>query len=226
MKIVILGASGMVGQGVLRECLLAGDVSEVLAIGRTRIDTTHPKLRQLVRADLLDYLDVEEQLRGYDACFFTLGVSASEVNEATYVAINHDLPLAVADVLARLNPNMVFTYVSGAHTDSTEQGPVMWARVKGRTENALQHLPFKAVYLFRPGVIEPAHGEISKTRGYRWFYAMLGWSLPLLRRALPNYILSTEQLGIAMLQAARIGVAKPVLEITDIVALAKMGGFK
>ncbi len=224
MKIILFGASGMVGQGVLRECLLADDVSDVLCIGRTRIGNAHPKLRQIVRADLFDYADVEDELRGFDACFFTLGVSASEVDEASYARTNHDLPLAAASVLARLNPQMTFAYVSGAHTDGSEQGRVMWARVKGRTENALLRLPFKAAVMFRPGAILPAHGEVSKTRAYRIFYRWFGWSLPPLRRLFPNHILGTEQIGIAMLQAARGGSPKHVLEIADIVALAQRAG--
>ncbi len=221
MKVILFGGSGMIGQGVLRECLLAEDVDEVLAIGRTQLALGHPKLRQIVRADLFNYTEMEAELHGFDACFFTLGVSASEVDETGYARINRDLPILVATTLARFNPSMVFTYVSGAGTDSTERGRVMWARVKGSTENALMRIPFKGAYMFRPGAIVPAHGEVSKTRAYRWSYAALGWGLPLLRRAFPNFILTTEQIGIAMLQTVRVGSARPILETADIANLAK-----
>ncbi|MGH8447301.1 MAG: NAD(P)H-binding protein, partial [Solimonas sp.] len=158
MKIVLFGATGMVGAGTLRLCLQAADVEQVLVVGRTPVGQQHPKLRELLRADLHDYGDVEQQLAGYDACFFCLGVSSAGMSEADYTRITYDLTMAAATTLAGLNPQMSFIYVSGAGTDSSERGGSMWARVKGRTENALQALPFKAVYLFRPGVIQPLHG--------------------------------------------------------------------
>ena len=163
MKILIVGATGMVGQGVLRECLAASDVSEVTVLGRTKIESAHPKLRQLVQDDLFDLAPVESALRGMDACFFCLGVSSSGMSEAAYQHITYDLTLAVATVLARLSPAMTFVYVSGAGTDSSEHGRSMWARVKGQTENALNALPFASVYLFRPAIIQPMHGIESKT---------------------------------------------------------------
>ena len=221
MKVILFGASGMLGQGVLREALRADDVSQVLVVGRTALQQDDPKLRQLVRADLFDYSGLEADLSGYDACLFCLGVSASEIDEAGYVRINHDLPLAAAKVLSRLNPQMVFVYVSGAGTDSSEQGRVMWARVKGRTENALQRLPFRGVYLLRPAAIQPMHGEQSKTRSYRLFYRWLGWTLPLLRTLFPHLVLTTEQIGRAMLATVRRGAPRPVLEVRDIAELGR-----
>lgn len=221
MNVLIFGATGMVGQGVLRECLLAGDVQRVTAVGRTATGMQHPKLRDLSVPDLMDYRAVEGDLRGYDACFFCLGVSSVGMDEAQYTRITHDLTLAAAEVLARLNPQMTFVYVSGVGTDSTERGSSMWARVKGRTENALRRLPFKAVYLFRPGVIQPLNGARSKTRVYAVQYAIAGWLLPPLRALLPRQILTTESVGQAMLAVARRGAPKPVLEPGDIYDAAR-----
>ncbi|KWB20489.1 epimerase [Burkholderia cepacia] len=220
MKIILFGASGMVGQGVLRECLLAADVETVLVIVRKPIDVQHAKLRQLVCTDLFDYSGVKAQLSGYDACLFCLGSSSSGASEADFARINHDLPLAAAHALADTNRAMVFVYVSGAGTDSTEHGRVMWANVKGRTENALQTLGFKAVYLFRPGFIVPANGEVSKTKIYRWIYGSLGWALALLAKALPTQILDTEQIGLAMLHVASGSQTQPVVDSAAIHRLA------
>lgn len=216
MKVILFGASGMVGQGVLRECLAAPDVDEVLVVGRSALGVADPKLREIVHQDLFDYAAIEPMLSGYDACFFCLGVSAAGMDEPRYTRLTHDLTLAAAGTLARLNPAMAFVYVSGAGTDASEQGRSMWARVKGRTENALRRLPFRAVYLFRPGFIEPAHGERSKTRVYRLIYALSGPLVPLLRRLFPRQILSTVSIGRAMLSVARHGATNAVLESADI----------
>jgi uncharacterized protein YbjT (DUF2867 family) len=218
MKVLLFGASGMVGQGVLRECLLAPDVEEVLAVGRAPLDQRHPKLRQLVHADFSDFSAAEAGLAGFDACFWCLGATAGGKSEAEYTRISHGFTLAAARPLARLNPGMTFVYVSGAGTDGTARGRVMWARVKGRTENDLLALPFKAV-MFRPAGIIPVHGEVSKTTAYRIFYAVLGPLLPLLRRVVPSAVTTTELIGRAMLNAARFGAPKPVLESADIDAL-------
>ncbi|WP_175997578.1 NAD-dependent epimerase/dehydratase family protein [Burkholderia stabilis] len=220
MKVIVFGASGMVGQGVLRECLLAPDVESVLVVGRSALTMQHPKMQQLVRPDLFDYADIEARFDGYDACFFCLGVSASETDEAGFVRINHDLPLAVGQVLVRRHAAMVFVYVSGGGTDSTERGPVMWARVKGKTENALQRLGFRAVYLFRPGFILPLNGEQSKTRMLRQLYSYMGWAFAMLRKLFPEKILDTVRMGQAMLQIARHGNDTAVVESADISRLA------
>lgn len=221
MKVLIFGATGMVGQGVLRECLRAPDVEGVQTVGRTRTAQLDPRLNELILPDLMDYRAVEASLTGFDACFFCLGVSSAGMQEADYARLTCDLTLAAAQTLARLNPKMTFVYVSGAGTDSTEHGRTMWARVKGRTENALLRLPFKAVYLFRPGVIEPLNGAVSKTRSYRLFYAVARPLLSTLRALFPNHILSTEDIGQAMLAVARQGAAKAVLEAADIRALSR-----
>jgi uncharacterized protein YbjT (DUF2867 family) len=219
MNIVLFGASGMVGQGVLRECLLAADVRRVLCVGRAALGQRHEKLDELVHADLSDYAAVEDRLAGYDACFFCLGVSSGGMIEAQYRRLTYDYTLAAAGTLARLNPGMTFIYVSGAGTDSSERGRSMWARVKGATENALLRLPFKAAYMFRPGAIRPLHGIKSKTRAYRIAYAVAAPLLPLIQLLAPAAITTTEQIGRAMLHAARQGAPKVLLETRDINAL-------
>lgn len=210
----------MVGQGVLRECLLDPEIESVLSIGRTAMGKQHGKLREIVRKDLFNYADIENELRGYDACFFCLGVTSTGKTEPDYRHLTYDLTLAAAEVLARLDPSMTFIYVSGTGTDSTERGPSMWARVKGATENALLRLPFKAAYMFRPGVIQPMHGEISKTRLYRVMYVFTGWMIPLLIRVFPKYVTTTERMGRAMIEVAKRGAPKKVLETRDINDLA------
>ncbi len=221
MKILIFGATGMVGQGALRECLLADDVTLVQTIGRTATDRQHPKLKELVQQDLFDYSTIEAELENFDACFFCIGVTSSGMTEAQYTRLTHDLTLAAAQVLARLNPQMTFVYVSGAGADSSETSTTMWARVRGRLENALQRLPFKAVYVFRPGIIQPLHGIRSKTGSYRWFYMLSRPLLPLLRAMMPRTVLSTEIVGRAMLAVARHGAPKAVQEAADISALGR-----
>ena len=220
MNIVLFGATGMIGQGVLRDCLLAPDVDAVLVVGRSTTGVRHAKLREIVRTDLSNYEGLEAELSGVNACFFCLGVSSSGMSEAEYERITYAITVAAAAVLSRLNPRMTFVYVSGAGTDISEKGRIMWARVKGRTENALLNMPFAAAYMFRPGFIEPLHGATSKTRMYRVFYTLTRPLLPLLRRAFPNHVLTTEQMGRAMLQLVRNGYPKRVLEIRDIRAAA------
>ena len=219
MKVILFGATGMVGQGVLRECLLQATVSEVLSIGRNTIAETNVKMRQMVLADLTDYCAVEDQLQGFDACFFCLGVSSAGMKEADYRRVTYDITLAAAETLARLNPSMTFTYVSGVGTDSSEKGRVMWARVKGATENALLRVPFKAAYMFRPGLIQPLHGIRSRTPAYRILYALTRPALPLLLKLFPNKITTTEQMGRAMLRVVGEGYKTPILEAQDICAL-------
>jgi uncharacterized protein YbjT (DUF2867 family) len=220
MKVLLYGATGMVGQGVLRECLLAPDVTLVQTVGRTATGQQHSKLKEVVQRDLFDSTSVMAELKGFDACFFCLGVSSSGMTEADYTRLTYDLTLAVAQTLADLNPGMTFVYVSGAGTHSSEQGSSMWARVKGRTENALRRLPFKAVYLFRPGAIQPLNGIRSKTASYRLLYTLTKPLLTPLRLLFPNVMLSTQIMGQAMLAAARYGATKAVLEAADIRALA------
>ena len=217
MKVVLFGATGMVGQGVLRECLLDPDVEVVLTVGRSATGKHHEKLRELVHTDLFDLSPVEDQLAGYDACFFCLGVSSAGMSEADYRHLTYDLTLAAARTLAAKNPAMTFVYVSGAGTDAT--GRSMWARVKGETENALLALPFKAAFMFRPGGILPVHGERSRTRLYRIVYAIMGPLHPLWKALIPNAITTSERLGKAMLAVAKHGAPKPILETRDINAI-------
>ena len=219
MNVILFGATGMVGQGVLRECLLDSSVQQVLSIVRAPSGQQHAKLRELVHTDFFNYSAIEPQLTGYHACFFSLGVSSAGLDEAKYKHLTYDLTLAAATTLARL-PQMTFLYVSGAGTDSTERGRTMWARVKGKTENDLLKLPFRAAYMFRPGIIQPLHGIRSKTKLYQTFYTVLNPVFPLLRSAFPNLITTTEQLGRAMLNVARNGYPKPILEATDIIRAA------
>jgi uncharacterized protein YbjT (DUF2867 family) len=216
MQALIFGATGMVGQSVLRECLLDPTVERVLTVGRSATGQEHPKLRELVHHDLFDYSAIESELAGYDACFFCLGITSSGMSEEAYHRVTYDLALAAATTLARLNPQMTFVFISGAGTDSTERGRVMWARVKGKTENALLRLPFKGAYMFRPGVIQPMHGIRSRTKLYQSLYTVMKPLLPLLKRLLPRYVTTTEQLGRAMIVVARDGWTRPVLESGDI----------
>lgn len=224
MKVLLFGATGMIGQGVLRECLLDPGVDLVVALGRTETAVQHAKLRQIVHRDLWHYEAIERDLAGFDACFFCLGVPSSGVTAEEYERVTYGITVAAAETLARLNPRMAFVYVSGAGTDSSGQGRIRWARVKGRTESALLRMPFAAAYMFRPGIIQPLHGATSKTGVYRFFYALLRPVLPLVRRAFPGQVLTTEQMGRAMLAAARRGYGKRVLESRDIRALANLSG--
>jgi uncharacterized protein YbjT (DUF2867 family) len=219
MKVLIFGATGMVGQGVLRECLLDPDVEGVASVGRRATGVATPKLRELVHADLWNYSAIEKNLTGFDACFFCLGVTSAGIKEADYERVTYGIAVAAAETLARLNPRMTFVFVSGAGSDSSEKGRVMWARVKGKTENAILRMPFKGAYAFRPGVIQPLHGIRSRTAAYRVGYMLFKPLIPLLRRAFPGQILTTEQLGRAMLKVAKSGAPKRILEAKDISAL-------
>jgi uncharacterized protein YbjT (DUF2867 family) len=214
MKVLIFGATGMVGQGVLLECLRDTDVELVVTLGRTATGVRDPKVREIVHRDFLNYSGMEESLAGFDACFFCLGVASSGMKEADYERVTYGFATSAAELLSRVNPGMTLIYVSGSGTDSTEQGRILWARVKGKTENALFRLPLNA-YAFRPGFIEPMDGIQSKTPIYRMFYNVLGPVLPLLHRGFPKRILSTREIGQAMLAVARHGYAKRILETKD-----------
>jgi uncharacterized protein YbjT (DUF2867 family) len=206
----------MVGQGVLRECLLASDVDAVLAIGRTATGQQHAKLQEIISTDLFDISAIESHLSGFDACFFCLGVSAAGMSEQDYRRLTYDLTISVAKTLVRLNPGMTFIYVSGAGTDSSERSRMMWARVKGRTENDLLKLPFRAAYMFRPGYIQPLHGIRTKTKWYGALYAMMGPLYPIWKRFLPKYVTTTECVGRAILNVVRHDAPKRLLENQDI----------
>ncbi|MEV4764820.1 NAD-dependent epimerase/dehydratase family protein [Micromonospora chokoriensis] len=210
MRVVIFGATGMVGQGVLREALLAEDVREVLTVGRRPTGQRDPKLRELTVADVGELASVRADLTGVDACFYCLGVSSLGLDEAAYTRVSYDYPLAAARLLAEVSPQVTFVYVSGVGTDSTGQGRVMWARVKGRTENAIMEL-LPNGYAARPGFIQPTYGAVSRTRGYRIGYAVTRPLFPVLRRLLPNQVTTTDGIGRAMLRVAREGSPTRVL---------------
>ena len=222
MKIILFGATGMVGQGVLRECLLDPDIESVLTVVRSPLGQPQgeeKKVREIIHSDFTDFSAVENQWLGYDACFFCLGVSSIGMSEKDYAHVTKDFTLAAAVPLSRLNPNMTFIYVSGTGTDSSERGHVMWARVKGETENRLLRLPFKGVYMFRPGLIQPLHGIKSKTPLYRILYLFMGPFTPLLTALFPKIVTTTEQVGRAMIRIAKQGAPKRLLENKDINAL-------
>ena len=210
----------MVGQGVLRECLLDPGVTKVVAVGRNPTGQKHAKLSEVVHPDLGVLAPVESQLTGFDACFFCLGVSSLGMNEEQYTRVTYDLTVSVARTLLRTSPDLTFIYVSGTGTDSSERGRSMWARVKGRTENALLSLPFRAAYMFRPGAIIPLHGIRSRTRWYNGMYAVLRPVFGVLGRLAPTMIITTEQLGRAMIAVARNGYATKILEMADISRLS------
>lgn len=217
IKAILFGATGMVGAGVLHVILDHPDVESVLVIGRRPCGVKHPKLTELLHNDFFNYSAIEKQLRGFNACYFCLGVSSVGMSEKEYTRISYDLTMSAATVLSRLNPDMTFCYVSGAGTDSTEQGRVMWARVKGRTENALMKLPFKAAYLFRPGFIRPIKG-VGHAHAVS---AAIGLLYPVWKFFFPQYVCTLEELGLAMIRAAGPGYPRQILENMDIAQLAK-----
>jgi uncharacterized protein YbjT (DUF2867 family) len=222
MRVLIFGATGMVGGGVLRECLLAADVERVVSIGRSALLLDHPKLVQVVRPNFAtDTSEItDDDLRNVDACFFCLGVSASGLSEEKYTALTYSLTMAVAERLSSISPQASFVYVSGAGADSSEQGSSMWARVRGKTENALLRLPFKHVHVLRPAVIQPLNNAVSKTDSYRIFYKVLSPLLTLGRKLFPSHVLTTEVIGQAMLQIARRGAPVSVLNAAAIYEVA------
>lgn len=218
IKAIITGATGMVGEGVLHECLLDPQVEEVLVINRKACGVTHPKLKEIIHGDFLDLSAIEGSLSGYNACFFCLGVTSIGKKEAEYFTLTYSITLHVAQTLSKLNNDLTFCYVSGASTDSTEKGRSMWARVKGKTENDLFKLPFRQVFAFRPGFIKPTKG----LRQAHAFYAYIGWLYPIGRALFPGGFCTLRELGLAMINAARFGYGKRVLEGRDIIALAKI----
>ncbi len=219
MRVVVFGATGMVGQAVLRECLVDSRVEDILVVGRSAAPVTDSRVQQIVHDDFLDFSSIAPSLAGWDACFFCLGVSASGMSEPAYRRVTFFITMAAARELASSNPDMRFLYVSGAGTDSTEHGRLMWARVKGETENAVLSLPFHG-YALRPGYIQPTHGVRSRNTLYRNLYRVTGGLYPLLARVAPKYVITSEQLARAMIGIAADGTPKRILESADLLALA------
>jgi uncharacterized protein YbjT (DUF2867 family) len=218
VNVIVFGASGMVGQAVLREVLADPRIDRVLVIGRTPLPDRPDRVREIVHGDFYDFSALAGDMTGYDACFFCLGVSANGMKEQEYRRITYDITLAAATVLAEVDPTMAFLYVSGMGTDSSERGRLMWARVKGATENALLSLPFRA-YGIRPGFILPAHGVRTKTRLYAVAYQVTGWMYPVLKRIAPGYVMTSEELGRAMIVVAADRPDQRVLATKDLKAL-------
>jgi len=220
LKVVLFGATGMVGQGVLRECLLSPGIESVLAVGRQGTGLSHPKLREIEHRDFTDFTPLGPRLTGIDACLYCLGITSVGKSESEYARVTRDYALAAATVLVERNPGMTFVFVSGAGADSSEGPGPMWARVKGQTENALRRLPFRAVHVLRPGVIQPQHGIRSRTRAYRLAYTLLGPLLPLLKRLFPGHLTTTGQVARAMIRLAASGAPSRTLQTRDINAWA------
>jgi hypothetical protein len=217
IRAIITGVTGMVGEGVLNECFHHPDVEKILVINRKPCGFTHPKLQEIIHKDFFDLSPIESELKGYNACFFCLGVSYTQVSQLEYYELTYTLTLNFAETLVKYNPEMVFCYVSGKRTDSTETGKAAWARIKGKTENALMKLPFKKVYAFRPGFLQPTEGAKNVLRAYKY----LGWMYPFLRKNFPNYASTLKELGLAMIHSVTKGYEKPVVEVADIVALSQ-----
>lgn len=222
IKAIITGSTGMVGKGVLLECLDSPKVESVLVINRKPVGIKHEKLKEIIHADFYDLSNIEEQLMGYNACYFCLGVSSFRMSEADYTKVTHDLTIHFAETVLRMNPGMTFTYVSGVGTDSSEKSRTMWARVKGKTENDLLAMPFKAAYMFRPGFIQPMKGIKSATKLYNAIYVVFKPLYPLLKTISPNGVTSTVQLGLAMINVTLEGHEKKVLQAKEINELAAL----
>lgn len=217
IRAVITGATGMVGEGVLHECLAHPDVEQVLVLGRRSCGVTHPKLTEILREDMSDLTGIRGELKGYTACYYCLGATSAGKTEEEYTRLTHDLTLQIAGLLAEQNPGMVFCYVTAAGTDRTEQGRSMWARVKGRTENNLLKLPFKKVYFFRPGFIRPTPGL---TRAHK-YYKAIGWLYPVIRPLFPKYVITLQEIGRAMIQVTNRHYHSDIMESRDIAVMAK-----
>lgn len=217
IKAILTGATGMVGEGVLHECLQHPDVEKVLVINRKPCGVSHPKLEEIIHSDFFNVTPIENMLSGYNACYFCLGVSSVGMKEDEYRKLTYDLTMHVASTLAKLNTDMTFCYISGAGTDSTEKGRMMWARVKGKTENDLMKLPFKKAYMFRPGYMHPTPGLKNTLPYYKW----IGWMYPVFRLVFPGSVSTLKELGQAMIKVVLKGYEKQILEVRDIAKLAR-----
>jgi uncharacterized protein YbjT (DUF2867 family) len=218
IKVIITGATGLVGEGVLLECLAHPQVTQVLMINRRHDDRSHPKLRELIVPDFFKLGGFAAQLAGYDACLYCAGISSNGLKEAGYSHITYDTTLHVAKTLLNVNPDISFMHISGSHTDGSEKGKIMWARVKGKTENALMKLPFKRVYNFRPGLMKPTEGQ----KNVKSFYKVISWFYPVFKALMPGRVSTMRQVGLAMINGVLKGYAKQVLEVKDIKVLAEV----
>ena len=220
MKVIITGATGMVGKGVLLECLDSNDITEVLHIGRRSLGMNHSKLKELIHKDFSEFASVKDQLIGFDACYHCMGVSAANMSKADYKIMTYDYSLALASTLYKINPNATFIYVSGQGTDSSEKGRQMWARVKGKTENDILALGFKQAFMFRPGMIIPLRGIEPSSKLYKTLIKNLGWLIWLTKKLAPNSVVNTTQIGLAMIQATKQGFMNSIVNPKDILVLA------
>ena len=220
MKVLVTGATGMVGKGVLLQCLDSEKVSEVISIGRRKTGVEHSKLTEIEHADFSDFSSIKNQLEGIDACFHSMGVSAAGMSEADYTRMTYDFSIALAKTMLEVNPEMTFIYVSGQGTDSSEKGRQMWARVKGKTENDLLKVGFKQAFMFRPGGIIPTRGIKPSSKLYKRMMVLLGWLLPVMKALFPNSIVNTDQIGLAMINVVKQGYDKAVIDPKDILRLS------
>jgi hypothetical protein len=217
INVILTGATGMVGEGVLHECLINSEVEKILVIGRKSCGVINPKLEEIIHTDFKNLSPIENQLANYNACFFCSGVSSIGKSESEYFELTYTLTLNFAKSLSKVNPDMIFCYISGAATDSSEKGRTMWARVKGKTENDLMKLQFKKVYNFRPGYMQPTKGLKNTLR----YYNYVSWLYPFLRLIFPKFVTTLKELGIAMINSATKGYYKNILEVKDILILSK-----
>lgn len=221
MNVIITGASGMVGKGVLLECLDSAEVDKVLSIGRSSSGVEHSKLEELDHSDFMDFSSIKDKLSNYDACYFCLGISAAGMKEADYHRITYEYTMSLASTLFELNNDITFTYVSGQGTDSSEKGRSMWARVKGKTENDLMAMGFKQSFMFRPGAIIPKRGIKSKTKAYQFMYDYFMWLVYLIKLFAPNSVVSTTDIGLAMITIAKNGYDQQIINPKDMLILSK-----
>ncbi|MCY1720648.1 epimerase [Prolixibacteraceae bacterium Z1-6] len=221
MKVIITGATGMVGKGVLLESLDHQSVTEVLVIGRNSVELKHPKLKEIIHSDFSSFSTVKDRLTGYDACFYCMGISSAGVKEEEFKHVTYDFTLALAKLLVKINPQMTFNYVLGEGTDSTEKGRVIWARVKGKTENDILKLGFKQAFMFRPGAIIPLRDIKSRTKLYQFIYDYFMWLIKFFKFISPNSVVNTTQLGLAMINTVLRGYSDKIVKPKDIIALSQ-----
>jgi hypothetical protein len=222
LNIIITGTSGMVGEGVLHECINSPFIKNILIINRKALSINNPKVKELILTDFLNVSSIENQLIGYDACFFCMGSTSLGKSKDEYYKVSYSIPIMFGEVISKINPSMIFEYISGAGTDSSENGKIMWARVKGKTENDLMKLPFKRVFVFRPGYLHPTKG-LNNTQA---FYKYISWLYPTMRKLMPNQFTTLSELGQAMINSVIFPYSRQIIEIKDIIKLSKLSNEK